>query len=882
MDIVGPPLFEIPLPPLPQTLKPSLADRCEALARGVLASLLLALPLFLWPQTHDQFELPKLVMIRMASVVALSLTLAAMALRGIWVWRRSALDYPMLAWALWLVVGTLSSVSPALSWRGEYENFAGSLTQLNYVLLFALTSQLLRERRQAQFMLGSFYLGALITALYALAQALHMDPMAWSASSIVEGRYFASMGNPNFLGAMMVMALGLWVSLALESPQESATRKLRPRIYGLTLAALAILAWLLSERGWQSLRLLGTAAWAPKGSALAIVLLIALAGLRLLPKFRALGLRSFTLAEGVLLLIALAGTGTRGAYLGLLAIAAFWAVAWALRLRQTWQAQGQGQSLRGLKLGLWVGIALLSVSLLSLSLGSGLRQRLAYTLANPVKALKESRFEIWGTALRIAGERPLLGTGVDTFKTVFPQHSTAQFALYDGDNVSSRNAHSELLQILATQGIPGLVIWLWLLFAAARTWRARWKEREQNESLAWLALASLLVGYQAQNLVSFGVAAISSPFFMALACLGLSQNRSVIQKKLELPKGLLLLALTLLCVLGLKLASATWQADTRFHFANLVHDQNRSAHGAKLEEAAAQAGYALEGLRAFNVSKLPHAKALQAESSAWFERIRQAESTLSLGMQARHAAEPVFRKAAEALLLCLAAYTQEEGLALCPGEVKYWVYLGLTFEELAKRAPEAAGQAAWYLASQEAYEKAVRLNPRNAYYRGNLGRLFSSRALAGEAGALERSRQYYDQAITLAPVTRLFYENMMALYAALNQEKLGLQLIDPLKKKEPRLAARLAFFNSTALWQSSREAETKKFKPLAKTLLLAAFESVKLANELDPGPADYAYGQGLLLLSLNDLSRAKTFFSEALKRDPQHGPTRNIQSQLGL
>ncbi len=75
-------------------------------------------------------------------------------------------------------------------------------------------------------------------------------------------------------------------------------------------------------------------------------------------------------------------------------------------------------------------------------------------------------------ALKIWQAHPWTGTGVDTFKTVFPSYATSRFNHFDGENVSSRMAHCEPLQILATMGAIGLA--LWLAFCAG-LFKDRWR-----------------------------------------------------------------------------------------------------------------------------------------------------------------------------------------------------------------------------------------------------------------------------------------------------------------------------------------------------------------------------------------------------------------------
>jgi len=71
-----------------------------------------------------------------------------------------------------------------------------------------------------------------------------------------------------------------------------------------------------------------------------------------------------------------------------------------------------------------------------------------------------NRVYIWKNALKVFPEHPIIGSGPDTFKQVFPAAAQGAYGeTYD-------KAHNEYLQILICQGILGLVSYLLFLVAA--------------------------------------------------------------------------------------------------------------------------------------------------------------------------------------------------------------------------------------------------------------------------------------------------------------------------------------------------------------------------------------------------------------------------------
>jgi hypothetical protein len=139
-------------------------------------------------------------------------------------------------------------------------------------------------------------------------------------------------------------------------------------------------------------------------------------------------------------------------------------------------------------------------------------------------------------------------------------------------------------------------------------------------------------------------------------------------------------------------------------------------------------------------------------------------------------------------------------VALCPGEVKYQVYLGLAYEELFKRT-QPDRREIWFNKARQAYERSVALNPQNGYYHGNLGRLLGLAAEAGAADFFPGAETHYLAAIRIAPVTRLFYENLILLYARYAKLKEAAALMDSLEARDKELAPSLLTAAASTFFQ---------------------------------------------------------------------------------
>ncbi len=112
---------------------------------------------------------------------------------------------------------------------------------------------------------------------------------------------------------------------------------------------------------------------------------------------------------------------------------------------------------------------------------------------------------VWSDTLRLIASRPLVGYGPDNFGLVFPSfESTHLQQPWD-------KAHSEVLQIAATQGLLGVVAYAW--FLAAFAW-AFWKG--PRDAIAWGVLAGWAC-YQAELQVNFTMLAAAFPFWIVTA-----------------------------------------------------------------------------------------------------------------------------------------------------------------------------------------------------------------------------------------------------------------------------------------------------------------------------------------------------------------------------
>jgi tetratricopeptide (TPR) repeat protein len=318
----------------------------------------------------------------------------------------------------------------------------------------------------------------------------------------------------------------------------------------------------------------------------------------------------------------------------------------------------------------------------------------------------------------------------------------------------------------------------------------------------------------------------------------------------------------LLAVGGLWLDSRTLEADVDYAFGNELQNELPSLQNAPLEDLRGAISFSLNGLQAWG----PLSPDLDAEASLWKKGLADAEAQLNQA-GAAETLLPYYQRASGAMLMVLAAAHMEEAVRLCPDEVKYEVYLGLCYEELFRRC-DPDRRVIWFQAADEAYERGVELNPGNAYYRGNLARLWSMLAENGDKDFFEHSKEYYLEAVDLAPVTRLFYENLLGMEASFAAWEDAEILMDKVEAKDKELAPVLLMEAASTFFQW-RDSDSPVWDAKTKAAALDAETGwVARAVALAPGNANYAFSLAVFEDQGGHRAEAARWARKALELDP--------------
>lgn len=226
---------------------------------SILFSLLVFfLPLLLWTNASEVFELPKMFFVYAMMTIIVILWLMRMVVTQKILLRSTPLDIPILLFLLSQVISTIYSIDPHTSWFGYYSRFHGGLlSTISYTLLYyALVNNVgnrkqeirnnekrrnLEEKPRSLFLvscslpLSSVLASAVVVSLYAILQRFGVDRDFWVQDVI--SRVFSTLGQPNWLAGYIVMVLPITYALGItnlhKSPPISTNNKRRPHVWSL-------------------------------------------------------------------------------------------------------------------------------------------------------------------------------------------------------------------------------------------------------------------------------------------------------------------------------------------------------------------------------------------------------------------------------------------------------------------------------------------------------------------------------------------------------------------------------------------------------------------------------------------------------------------------
>lgn len=298
---------------------------------------------------------------------------------------------------------------------------------VTYIVLFVVALQAMRQPESRTSLATALVLAGAIEAVYVLLQYSFGDPIFHTAQLAGKWQTFGTLGNPNwtgeFLAVVALVSLGRLIDLRKASPIES-TQSARPWVRHLTLASL------------------------------------------------------------ILILLALAATLARGAWLAFIIGAAAFLIA---RRRYSNARLGLRASILPLVITGAAGVFIILLPLLS-------NQAAIKHLVN-IKSAR-GRIWMWAVTWTMIRDAPWGGHGLGTFGSQFPLYQARAFSRgwstpFIANASFTSYAHNDYLQLWAELGLFGLLAFGALIWIVLK--RGRVLSDDPLALGCWAAVISLLV-----------------------------------------------------------------------------------------------------------------------------------------------------------------------------------------------------------------------------------------------------------------------------------------------------------------------------------------------------------------------------------------------------
>ena len=423
------------------------------------------LPLVVFPLTSEIFEFNKINIIYLATVIITCLWLTKLIILKKFTFRRTILDFPILIYLASQIIATITSIDRYTSIFGYYSRFNGGLlSQISYTLLyFAYVNNM--NRKSSKNILILLISSLTLVSIYGILEHFGIDKNLWVQD--VQNRVFSTLGQPNWLAALIVAVIPITWVFALQS-----------KITNLNSAVK------IKNIKW--------------------VLISTLFFLTLLYTKSRSGLIGFVFSDII-----------------------FWIIIFKIN---TDLKTNILKSLVILHLSFLVLVLLIgSPWTPSISEFINQKQKSSITIEDSVNAgpalevggtgSGEIRKIVWKGAFDVFKAHPIFGSGVETFAYSYYLYRPPKHNLTSEWDFLYNKAHNEYLNYLATTGLIGTLSYLVLIaFIFAQIANSKWSiftnKSNSSFSIYHLALISGFLGIIVTNFFGFSVVVISFLFFL--------------------------------------------------------------------------------------------------------------------------------------------------------------------------------------------------------------------------------------------------------------------------------------------------------------------------------------------------------------------------------
>ena len=718
-----------------------------------LPAIVLLLPVLVNPFGNRFYEIPKVAFLRLAILLVFTAWLVdrinfggsiAGSLRQL---LSRPLVLPVLLFTLAYVLSTITSVAPHVSFWGSYFRVSGTYNTLCYVTFFFLIILNLHTTRQLERLITVALLASLPIALYGVLQHSGVEPIFPGYDH--SGRPISTIGNPIFLGAYLIMVIPLTLGRLLVS-----------------LRALLGRSQLASSRRSMILEVIGYSSLL------------------------------------VLQLVCLLYTGSRGPWFGLFGGALLFAILIALRHRMK----------KLLLIAAVVGVALIAL-LVALNLPntplepfteSPYLSRLVFSDELAAGTGTEwVRLFIWQGTLELIRSnpnigftpdplrpvRPLIGYGPETMGIVFPQVYPYGLAYVESREAMADRAHNELLDLVVTTGVVGLLAFLLLMgcFFYHATSLLR-RTRSFNTQISLIALLSAMFAHLIE--AQFGILLFSDELLLWLylalvSAMCVIETTTAKQGSIDLVSSTPVEAranVTTQAVIATLNAVKGKQSPSRKEEIALLRSSQPQklvlsvAEGTLLAMTRAEQPHANNANRLKSILSLLVVCVIPFFASLSSINLLLADTFLARGR--RFQASGQWKESIIAYNQAIQAFPVESILYAFKADAHFQLAQSISDDEL-----EARGKL--LQTSTDALAKAREIEPLEPMYYGDTAKLYAYWAKMVDPSKFEQAVEFYEWALQLAPHDAVYRNELARVYfdaghyeEAIRQLQLSLE-IDP-------------------------------------------------------------------------------------------------------
>ncbi|MFH1563242.1 MAG: tetratricopeptide repeat protein [Nitrospirota bacterium] len=579
-------------------------EYCDRIIIGILFLMILTIAL-IFDARITSFDLAKVTAMRVLTLIIIGIWLLKLTFTKKAQFIRTPLDIPILAYLIINIATTITGVHPYMSLVGEYKRYDGLLSTFNYIILYYIAVNFLRERKYLKRTIIFITIAGVLSALVGILQSYGIDLTKWESGVI------STFGNPNFIGGYLAIVFFAPLTLFFLYPEKLKEKKNQVR--KVILLGLCLVSLLLIYKCFSIL--------SHRGGALGLGAGIILFGFLLHRQLLKAKLR-------LAVLFVVMGVASAVFFLG-------------------------GQS----------GLVQKFASTVKMEKEEG---KAIPTLKFTSTA--KTRVYIWQTGLEIIKRHPFLGIGPDALRFVSTQYEKLEFIRTEGGrNCLIDKAHNEFIDIATTRGLLGLGAYLWIIILLFYQvfplinplikriiillfypfypifllikfiergvqllkpgfkflYQAFPSIKEENKILLVGVLAAI-VSYLVQNQVGFGIIATSSLFWLLLGMaipIGMPKPHNTKPISLPIiPRIAIGIPLMVLIYYGVSLSLRPYIADIYYKNGMAMNsqgntDQAIASYEKALEYNPGEEFYYGEVLNAYNI------KSNQTQDMAWLDKL---------------------------------------------------------------------------------------------------------------------------------------------------------------------------------------------------------------------------------------------------------------------